>query len=126
MNSWYARRLGLLALALLTLLLGGYTSAAAESPLVDAEVVYVRIDDNGFSPSELTIRAGTTVVWVNQGQQPHSATAGSAAFDSGRLEPGWRFAHTFERPGYVRYFSRFAAADEANPRASIRIVSSAR
>lgn len=71
----------------------------------------VTIDENGFNPSALTINKGDTVRWVNKGTSSHSATSGfsgkiTGTFDSGLLNPGSRFDHTFALPGFVYYFDK--------------------
>lgn len=42
----------------------------------------VIVDDNTFSPSELTIKVGDTVVWRSEGDAPHTVTADNGSFDS--------------------------------------------
>ena len=62
----------------------------------------VMIVDNDYDPKELTVPAGTTVVWTNVGDAPHTVTA-DGEFDSGNLEPSQTFEHTFDEPGTVDY-----------------------
>lgn len=72
-----------------------------------------------FDPAELTIRAGDTVTWVVVGDFPHSTTCdpakaadpthavlpeGAEPWDSGILETGQEFSHTFDVPGDYTYF----------------------
>lgn len=64
----------------------------------------VAIVDDEFRPSELTVTAGTTVVWTNQGQHSHTVTANDRAFDSGTLEGGQTFSVTFDEVGRVPYY----------------------
>ena len=64
----------------------------------------VDIVDFAFEPATLEIPVGTTVTWTNQGQAPHTATAEDGSFDSGPLDPGGTFSHTFEEPGTYAYF----------------------
>ena len=51
------------------------------------------IDGASFSPADLTVKAGDTVVWVNKDLLAHTATAQSDAFNSKVIQPGqsWRF-----------------------------------
>ena len=60
--------------------------------------------DNEFRPAQLTVTVGTTVVWTNQGQHPHTVTADDRAFDSGTLEGGQTFSATFDEVGRVPYY----------------------
>lgn len=60
--------------------------------------------DDAFAPAALTVTVGTTVVWSNRGQNPHTVTANDRAFDSGTLERGQTFSVTFDQPGTVPYY----------------------
>jgi plastocyanin len=67
-------------------------------------VVWVSIRDFFFNPSQITIVPGTTVVWVNEGNHPHTVTADDGSFDSGTLMPGQSFMATFQGRGTISYF----------------------
>jgi plastocyanin len=71
-----------------------------------------------FEPSNVTISAGDTVDWINVGNSVHHATddrqmaikaddvsspPGGDSFDSGFLQPGEKFSHTFVKAGTYRY-----------------------
>ncbi|HLA93072.1 MAG TPA: plastocyanin/azurin family copper-binding protein [Actinomycetota bacterium] len=60
--------------------------------------------DDRFVPESITVEVGTTVVWRNEGQNPHTVTANDRAFDSGTLESGESFQMTFEEVGTVAYY----------------------
>lgn len=51
------------------------------------------IDGASFSPADLSVTAGDTIVWVNKDLLAHTATAKGGAFDSTVIQPGesWRF-----------------------------------
>jgi plastocyanin len=63
-----------------------------------------------YDPSELTIKAGTTVVWANADSVSHTVTSGdpsagpSGAFDSDLVKPGKTFQHRFDSVGTTPYF----------------------
>ncbi len=61
----------------------------------------ITVDERGFSPSELTVRAGDVVLLVNRGSQPHSFTA-DERFDTGRLGPGDETTLVLTEPGRIR------------------------
>jgi len=73
------------------------TAAQAAAP---AEAT-VSIIDFSFEPATLDVPAGATVVWTNEGQAPHTVTGDFA--DSGVLEPGQTFSHTFAESGEFSY-----------------------
>ena len=72
----------------------------AQSSTVD-----VAIQGFSFNPGTITIKAGDTVVWMQQDGVPHTATAtsGPEMFDSGRLSKGQSFSQTFDTPGTYEY-----------------------
>ena len=63
----------------------------------------VDIVDLAFEPADVQVTTGTTVTWSNTGVAPHSATAKDGSFDSGILETGGSFEHTFTAPGTFAY-----------------------
>jgi plastocyanin len=65
--------------------------------------VQVSIIDSTYAPEELTITPGTTVIWTNNGEFPHTVTADDGSFNSGSLQSGNRFEHTFDLPGTYPY-----------------------
>jgi plastocyanin len=65
--------------------------------------VQVSAVDFQFQPQTVTINAGDTVVWTNNGQVQHTVTADDNSFDSGLLSPGQTFSQTFNTPGTFPY-----------------------
>jgi plastocyanin len=68
-------------------------------------VVSVSIVDFAFNPKTITVPVGTTVRWTNTGNAPHTVTSTSSpkAFDSGTLNSGDTFQHTFTTAGQFPY-----------------------
>ena len=66
----------------------------------------VTIDNFSFMPASLTISAGTTVIWINRDDMPHSIVASDPAHavKSPVLDTEDQFSFTFVEPGAVRYF----------------------
>jgi plastocyanin len=56
-----------------------------------------------FDPPQLEIPVGTSVRWTNEDPLPHTATAIGGEFDSGTLDEGASFSHTFDAPGTYEY-----------------------
>jgi len=67
----------------------------------------VTIQNMAFSPADLVIAAGDTVVFTNADSAPHTATADSGAFDTGRLGNGESAQLTFADSGTFTYFCAF-------------------
>jgi plastocyanin len=63
----------------------------------------VSIVDFAFDPQVVTIRAGSTIRWTNNGQAPHTSTSTTAVWDSGTLNNGQQFSFTFNTPGSYPY-----------------------
>ena len=61
--------------------------------------------DFKFVPKTITISAGETVTWSNNGQSPHTVTG--ATFNSGNLNPGQSFSHTFSAAGTYAYHCQY-------------------
>jgi plastocyanin len=57
-----------------------------------------------FEPQDITVKAGTTVVWDWKGQDKHSVTADDGSFDSGvKQGMGQRWEYRFDAPGDFPY-----------------------
>ena len=63
----------------------------------------VAIEDFYFEPANAAIQPGDTIMWVNEGNTPHTVTADDGSFDSGTLQPGESYSHTFQGAGMVPY-----------------------
>jgi plastocyanin len=61
----------------------------------------VTIRDFSFNPDGVTVHAGDTVTWTNDGNADHTATG--KGFDSGVLHSGKSYSHTFSSPGTFTY-----------------------
>ncbi len=81
--------------------------AVAIAPLSEAASAdEVRIEHFGFHPATMTVAAGTRVTWVNRDETPHTILGAGmpAAFKSGALDTGDKFAFVFANPGSYKYF----------------------
>jgi plastocyanin len=81
------------------------TTAPAESTIpAPNSTTTVDIHDHAFNPAQLNVAPGTTVTFVNNDTEPHTATANDGLFDSGVLEPGSSFDVWLDGSGTVRYY----------------------
>jgi plastocyanin len=78
----------------------------APAAWAQGQEVTVRMEDNFFAPANITVEPGTTVTWVQSGDNPHSTTSYDGLWDSGIIEggSGGTFSYTFEEPGTYDYF----------------------
>jgi plastocyanin len=88
--------------AALALLLSAVAPAPQRATAQDS--VTIDIVDFAFSGGSITVEAGTTVTWVNQGAANHTATASDGSFDTGTIAPGGSGSVTFNTPGTYSYF----------------------
>src|SRR3712207_351462 len=63
----------------------------------------VDISNHAFNPAQLNVAPGTTVTFVNNDTEPHTATADNGLFDTGVLEPGYSFDVLLDGSGTVTY-----------------------
>jgi plastocyanin len=54
-----------------------------------------------FSPGSITVGAGDSVTWTNNGSEAHDVTG--SGLSSGTLQPGQGYSHTFASPGTFSY-----------------------
>jgi plastocyanin len=98
MYKWFVQRA--LASTLGALVLAAVPTIA---PAAGAEME-VKIDNFTFNPPRLTVKAGTTVKWLNDDDIPHTVVSSSKTFKSHALDTLDQFSFTFETPGLYEYF----------------------
>src|SRR5215470_14534079 len=68
-----------------------------------AEDVAVKIGNFTFGPQELKVKAGTTVIWTNEDDMPHTVVSPNN-FRSKVLDTEGTYSFTFTTPGTYKYF----------------------
>ena len=63
----------------------------------------ISIHEFMFSPTSLTVTAGTTVHWKNLDPEPHTVRSVDATFKSDALDQDDSFDFKFDKPGTYRY-----------------------
>ena len=91
--------LGALALVVVVLI----APSAGATGLQTTTTTTVSIQDFFFSPANVSVPAGTTVTWVNEGSVPHTVTSDDGQFDSGVLMPGDSYTVMFKGQGTITY-----------------------
>jgi plastocyanin len=79
------------------------TGGLEETPAM-SEQAAVKLVNSEFTPKELTVKVGTTVVWTSEDNPTHTITADDGSFDSGRIRKGDTFSHTFTQAGEYPYY----------------------
>jgi plastocyanin len=75
----------------------GVSGASAQ----DANTIVMKNFD--FSPTMLTVKAGTTVTWKNLDGEPHTVVSPDGVFRSHALDQGDAFTFKFDKPGTYKY-----------------------
>jgi plastocyanin len=64
----------------------------------------VKIDNFSFAPATATVAVGTTVIWANRDDIPHTVVSDDKGFKSKVLDTDDKFSYTFSKPGTYSYF----------------------
>lgn len=84
-------------------------AAAAALPSATASVdtegsaEHAVIENFSFAPKEIKVKRGTTVLWINKDDSPHTVTADDNSFSSPLLDSNQTFQFTFKKAGSLQY-----------------------
>jgi len=78
--------------------------ASARPVLAEEAKAKVTIDNFTFTPGELTVSVGTTVIWENDDDIPHTVVEKNGLFRSKALDTNDSFSFTFTSAGTHDYF----------------------
>ena len=78
---------------------GGGRRKTAEGVETTQNATQANIRNMVFAPVRLEVTAGTTIRWTNHDQLVHTVTADDGSWDSGNIDPGSTWTHTFDKPG---------------------------
>jgi len=76
---------------------------APDAPGVQVEIPAICLDDELRVPDLIRVPVGAAVCWANRGSGWVGIAALDGSFESGPIEPGETFTHTFTRIGTVTY-----------------------
>ena len=77
-------------------------AALAAAPASAADTA-VKIANFTFDPPQITVKAGTTVVWTNEDDIPHTIVS-PPGIRSKAIDSEDKFSFTFTTPGTYKYF----------------------
>jgi len=93
------------------------SNATGEATAQNSSIVQVSIDPGsgtnvnspGYSPMDITVIIGVnnTVKWINNDNMPHTVSATDGSFDSGNMNAGDSFVHTFNQSGTFPYICSY-------------------
>ncbi|MGO9934485.1 MAG: cupredoxin domain-containing protein [Steroidobacteraceae bacterium] len=91
----------LIAALSIAILVGMGSSIAAAAETADPPKIVVK--DFMFTPMSLTVKAGSTVTWVNMDDEPHTVVSNTQLFRSGALDTKETFSFKFPEPGTYHF-----------------------
>jgi plastocyanin len=97
------RRAGLALAATACLALPAAALAMDMGGGAGAQTARVSIAYISYSPAQVDVLTGDTVVWSNDSSREHTATADDGSWDSGHIPRGMTFTHTFTAAGTWAY-----------------------
>ena len=101
-TMWVASFAAMVMIAIVVLLAGSpRVIANDQSSAANAEV---KIDNFSFGPQTLTVSVGTTVVWTNRDDIPHTVVSTDGVFKSKVRDTDEKFSYTFTKAGTYPYF----------------------
>ncbi|HEY2822283.1 MAG TPA: cupredoxin family copper-binding protein [Candidatus Acidoferrum sp.] len=77
---------------------------AATQAAPAGKIVEVKVDNFSFSPQTITVAPGTTVIWTNRDDIPHTVVSDDKVFKSKVLDTDEKFSYTFDKAGSFPYF----------------------
>jgi plastocyanin len=84
---------------------GSLMAASVLFAQADSPMSTLSIHNFTFTPQTLTVKAGTTVTWINKDDIPHGIASSNNAFKkSGALDTDDSYSFTFTTPGTYQYF----------------------
>jgi plastocyanin len=85
----------------------------------------VIIVDNAYQPKQIEVDPGTTVMWTQEGELPHTVTADDGSFDSGEMGQGDTYSRTFQQSGSYPYYCTFHGAPGGEGMSGVVVVAGA-
>jgi plastocyanin len=80
------------------------SQATTQAAAPVGKVVEVKVDNFSFSPQTITVAPGTTVIWTNRDDIPHTVVSDDKVFKSKVLDTDEKFSYTFDKAGNFPYF----------------------
>ena len=80
------------------------TTPKPAAPRQAARVRRTTIKNISYLQPRITVTVGTTVEWTNSDPLPHTVTANDKSFNSGLIQPGKTYRHTFTKAGTFNYY----------------------
>jgi len=79
------------------------SQSAPVQPASTAKTVSVAIKSFKFTPADITVNVGDTIVWTNEDSVPHTVESPDGTLRSNELSKGDTYKHTFAKAGEYNY-----------------------
>jgi plastocyanin len=76
---------------------------AAEEAGANAADSTIVVKSFMFTPTSITVKAGTRVTWTNKDEEPHTVASSEGVFRSAALDTDESFSYQFSKPGTYHY-----------------------
>ena len=63
----------------------------------------IEVKNYMFSPTELTVSAGSQVIWLNKDGEPHTVVSDTGLFRSSAMDTNESFSFKFDKPGTYHF-----------------------
>ena len=94
----YRRPLAAVSVAMLW-----WVAACSPSTAGTPDPTRIVVKDFMFSPTPLTVKAGSTVTWTNKDDEPHTVVSDTGVFKSGGMDTNESFSYKFDKPGTYHF-----------------------
>ena len=78
-------------------------AAISPSSAAPPDSTQIVIKDFTFVLSSVTVKAGSTVTWVNKDDEPHSIVSDTGLFRSGAVDTNESYSFKLDKPGTYPY-----------------------
>lgn len=64
-----------------------------------------------FNPSQLSVKKGTTITFINKDNANHTITANTKSFDSGKIKSSESYSYTFINTGQYYFYCNYHSSN---------------
>ena len=102
-NMWVTALTAPVMIALLLLCIRSQ-SVMASNDKASVATADVKIDNFSFGPQTIIVPVGSTVVWTNRDDIPHTSVSTDGVFKSKVMDTNEKFSYTFTKAGTYPYY----------------------
>lgn len=88
-------------------------TTCSKKPTGTPQVNEIWLEYKLFNPSQLVVKLGATVTFINKDNADHSATNVNGLFDSGKITTGNSYSYTFSKTGSYSFYCKYHSTENA-------------